>query len=348
MDLVAEGDSKTAMPSLPSPRRLLVFAVLIPAVVATSNQWFFHLAGYQSARRWWLYPWMAFTAGVLSWCAGRYLHPAWFRWLVFGWCLALLNLLTIAACLSGPVPADFAFVLIASQISLLVIWSILADVGWQWRLPGLAAFGAAVVVLAGNFLTWRTRSWGILIVLSAVIVALVCFGLRLRGFMLRKQGTGDVGPGRSTSAHQFGTKHMLIWAAAIGPVLIVARGMEFLIFRELDVAITFHSALLSLVIATLNLLAIWSVLGAGPWPLRVTALLLLPFLLSIVVERYAIFLRPGIGQTWTPFSRMLQNMQGGWSSWFWLNAALLAALLLFVHENGYRLLRANPANKLDS
>jgi hypothetical protein len=289
---------------------------------------------------------MAFSAAVLSWCAGRYLHPPWLRWLEFGWCLALLNLLTIAACLSGPVPADFAFVLIASEVSLLVIWSILADVGWQWRLPGMAAFGAAVVVFAGNFLTWYTRSWGILIILSAIVVALVCFGLRLRGFMLRKHGADDVRPDRNTSVHQFGTKHMLIWAAAIGPVLIVARGLEFLIFRELNVAITFHSALLSLIIATLNLLAIWSVLGAGPWPLRAASLMLLPFILSIVVERYAVFLRPGIGQTWTPFSRMLRSMEGSWSSWFWLNAALLAALLLFVRANGYRLLRTSRTDQL--
>src|SRR5688500_10923131 len=115
MDLEAEPVSNPAEPSLSSPRRLLVFAGLIPAAVAASNQLFFQLALFQDALRGWLYPWIAFTTAVLSWCTGRYLQPAWLGWLVFGWCLALLDLLTIGACVGGPVPADFAFVLVSSQ-----------------------------------------------------------------------------------------------------------------------------------------------------------------------------------------------------------------------------------------
>ena len=191
MDLEAEPESKTATPALSSPGRLLVFAVLIPAAVAASNQLFFQLAEFQSERRWWLYPWMVFTTAVLSWCAGRYLQPSWLRWLVFSWCLVLLDLLTIAACLSGPLPTDFAFVLISSQISLLAIWSILANVGWQWRLPGLAAFGAGLVVFAGTFVSELVYAeLGYFDDPDHGGRGVVCCGLRLRGFTLRQLNAG--------------------------------------------------------------------------------------------------------------------------------------------------------------
>ncbi|HEX2475901.1 MAG TPA: hypothetical protein VHK01_14215 [Lacipirellulaceae bacterium] len=346
MNVVTERDSKSVTPALPSPRRLLIFAVLIPAVVAASNQLFFQLAAYQSPRRWWLYPWMVFTTAVLSWCAGRYLQPAWLRWLVFGWCLVLLDLLTTAACLSGPVPTDFAFVLISSQVSLLVIWSILADVGWQWRLPGLAAFSAVLVAFSGAFVSnVSSQSWGILMILTTIIVAVVCCGLRLRGFTLRPLDTGYIESDKRSTSHQFGTRHMLIWAAAMAPLLVVARGMEFLIFSDLNASTAFHSVLLALGIATLNLVAIWAVLGSGPWPVRLAALIAFPLALALVVERYTVSLRPGIGQSWEAFWFMLHNMEGNWDRWLWLNAALLAALLLFVRASGYRLLRAVQADR---
>jgi len=327
---------------------LLIFAVLIPAAVAFSNQLFFHFAEFQSARRWWLYPWMVFSTAVLSWSAGRYLQPAWLRWLVFSWCLVLLDLLTISACLSGPLPTDFAFVLVSSQVSLLMIWSILADIGWQWRLPGLAAFGALLVLFAGMFVTnWSTRSWGILMILNTIVVAIVCCGLRLRRFTLRPLDRSYGGTIERSSAHQFGTRHMLIWAAAMAPLLVVARGMEFLIFSDLNASTAFQSIWLALAIATLNLLAIWAILGSGPWPLRIGALIVLPDALSLGVERYADSLHPGLGRTWTTLTFMLREMRGHWASWLSLAALLLAALLLFVRANGYRLVRAERRDRLE-
>jgi hypothetical protein len=291
---------------------------------------------------------MVFTTAVLSWCAGRYLHPAWLRWLVFGWCLVLVNLITVGACLSGPLPTDFAFVLISSQISLLMIWSLLADVGWQWRLPGLAAFGAVLILFAGSFISnWGTRSWGILMILTTIIVAVVCCGLRLRGFTLRQLNPANIRATQRSSVHQFGTKHMLVWAAAMAPLFIVARGLEFLIFSDLNASTAFQSIWLSLAIATLNLLAIWAVHGSGAWPIRIAALILLPYALSLGVERYANSLYPGLGRSWTALTYMLREMRGQWAFWLSLNAVLLAALLLFVRANGYRLLRSARTDRME-
>src|SRR3954468_6078538 len=84
--------------ALPSWRWLFVFAVLVPAAVAGSNQFMFERVRTSPRLRFWWYPCMAVSPASLSWLVGRYLWPAWLRWLVFLWCLALLDLLTIAAC----------------------------------------------------------------------------------------------------------------------------------------------------------------------------------------------------------------------------------------------------------
>jgi hypothetical protein len=94
-------NSEALISNRASRLRLLVCAIVIPAAVAGTNQAVFELATNNPGLRDWLYPWMAFTTAVLSWCVGRYLSPAWLRWMVFAWSLALLDLLTIAVCLSG-------------------------------------------------------------------------------------------------------------------------------------------------------------------------------------------------------------------------------------------------------
>ena len=332
------------MPSLPPPQQLLVWAVLLPAAVAGTNQLLFNLIPIHDGLRLLLYPWMAFTTAVLSWCAGRYLSPAWLRWIVFAWCLVLLDLLTIAACMSGPLSDDFAFILVSAQISLVVLWSILADVHWQWRLPSIAAAAALVILFAGNFTSrWSVLSWGILMVFTAVVAALVCGGLRWIGFVLQhKSGTSCDAPQLvSMKAHQFGVKHMLIWAAAIAPLLLVARGMDVLILTNLDVPNAFHAALLAVSMATVNLIAIWTVLGSGLWFARVATLLVVPLAFSIGLEGYTSFLRPPIGTRWprSPLLYLMSNMDGLWAVWLWSNALLLAALLLFLRAGSYRLVR---------
>src|SRR3954467_12158912 len=58
------------MPStnLSDRRRIVVFAILLPASVAASDQLLFEQLHTSNALRSWLYPWMVFTTGALSWC----------------------------------------------------------------------------------------------------------------------------------------------------------------------------------------------------------------------------------------------------------------------------------------
>ena len=332
------------MHALPSSGRLITFAVLVPAFVASSNQLLFSLVGIHYGLRVLLYPWMAFTTAVLSWCAGRYLSPAWLRWMVFGWCLILLDCLTVATCMSGPLTDDFAFILVSAQISLIMLWSILAEIDWQWRLPVSAAAIAIVVLFARIFISkWTMQSWGLLLVLSAVIALLVCGGLRWLGFVLRneKSEPRDV-HFNAIQSNQFGIKHMLIWAAALAPVLLVARGIDVLILAGLNAPNIFHATLLSLSFATVNLVPIWTVLGSGLWFPRIAALFVIPIALSIGLRSYTTFVRSPIAQPLprAPLVYLFTNMEEVWAIWLCSNAILLAALLLFLRADGYRLVRS--------
>jgi hypothetical protein len=287
---------------------------------------------------------MALSTAVLSWCTGRYLSLAWLRWLVFGWCLALLDLLTIAACLSGPISSDFAFVLISAQISVIVVWTILANVDWQWRLPGVAIAAALVIVFAANFVSeWSMLSWGLLLILSATASVIVCGGLRWMGFLLYNVAdtTSAARQPTSSQANQFGIKHMLIWSAAAAPLLLVVRGIDLLVFADLDGTAAFHATCLSIALAATNLISIWAVLGSGFLVARMAGVLALPIVFAIGLERYADQIRPPLGVPWprSPIIHLIINMEDRWIGWFWLDAALLAALLLFLRASGYRLMR---------
>jgi hypothetical protein len=366
MYLVAEPDSKTVPPSLSSPRRLLVFAVAIPAAVAASNQILLASSSSFHVLRFLVYPWMVLSTAVLSWCAGRYLSPAWLGWIVFAWCLALLDLLTITATMSFAVEMHLGYVLVSAQVSLVTVWAILANASWQWRLPAVLATGTAVIIFSGSFdRPSRARDWNLLMIVTASVVALVCVVLRSRGFRLRVSNHASLGQsgGDSYGMHQFGLKHLLLWAAALAPILLVARGLDFLLVKRLGGPDLFPFMLVALGIACVNLIAIWAVIGHGPVVARLAALLVVPYLLAMGLSQYLKFVESAYhlwwkgpnGQMYRSWSRAWSNSllhrifeaNDAWTSWLWINAALLAALLLFVRANGYRLLRAGGTARLD-
>src|SRR5688500_947505 len=171
------------MPSPPSRGRLITFAVLLPAAVAGSNQLLFELAPSFHGPRAWLYPWMALSTAVLSWCTGRYLSPAWLRWVVFAWCLILLDMLTIAACLTRRTEMRFGHMMVAAQISLIVLWVFLVSGTWQWRIPlGLVA-AAGLIVFASTFRPyWGAPDWTLLMIVTSLVILMVCCAIRFSGF----------------------------------------------------------------------------------------------------------------------------------------------------------------------
>ncbi len=335
--------------TLPSRRCLLLFAVLLPAVVALSSQAILILAS-PIHLQFWFYPWLVLCTAVLSWCAGRYLWPIWLSWLIFAWCCALLDILTIAACLGSTVDIQYAFVLVSAQISLVVLWAILETSSWQWRLPGVLAVAAAVWGFARIFIRtpygWYSCGWFVLWVLTAIVVVILCASLRLLGFSLCKAENSSTNSGRPNSlrSYQFGVKHMLFWATAMVPMLLIGRGIDIVVLKSLGEPGTFQAVLLAIVVATINLTAIWAALSSGALILRLTVLLCVAFSLSIGVSQYARYMHSVLMNNPRRYDNVMHYLFStdvSWTSWLCLDAALLAALLLFLRANGYRLERTN-------
>ena len=339
METIDRNSGLSAHGVLPSPTRLLVFAVLLPAIVAGTNQLL--LDKFPSAwLQTWFYPSLVLSTAVLSWCAGRYLYPAWLRWILFAWCLALLDVLIGLACLTGDLPNQFGYVLVSAQMSLLILWAVLGSGSWQWRVPAAGALLPFVFVFADSFARSSyvpEQSWNFMMLIAAPIIALLCGGLRYFGFVLTEAPLEDrheLRPGKRRT-YQFSMKHMLIWFTVSGPLLLFVRGIDF------GGRGMFPAALLAVSVATVNLIAIWAVLGAGYWIIRVASLLAIPFLIALGMSHYSAYLKSTSTGLWYQhygtIAWVIGEMEDHWIAWLWLDAALLAALLLFIRASGHRL-----------
>lgn len=336
----------TAASVLPSLPKLAVFAVILPVLVATTTQMLVRNVRAFPSLQSWLYPYLIFTTAILSWCAGRYLQPAWLRWILLAWCLALLDALTMIACLEGSLEDQFGYVLVSAQLSLLVLWAVLGTGYWQWRLPAVAALSPLVIMFSGSFMgsyySRAEQSWNLMLIIATPIIALLCGGLRFFGFSLRdvRLEDGDAAKPGKRPTYQFGTKHMLIWLTVAGPLLLLVRGLDF------GGRAIFPAALLAASIATVNLIAIWAVLGAGYWVIRIVSLVGVPFLIAQGMSSYSAYLKSTATKPWYSLygtiAFTIGEMEDLWIAWLWLDAALLAALLLFLRASGYRLMRSRP------
>jgi hypothetical protein len=344
----ANGSLASATPSLSSPRQLLIFAVALPAVVAATNQLMIKALPADWLRTW-LYPAMAVSTAVLSWCAGRYLQPAWLSWLVFGWGLALLDLLTIAVCLSGPIENHFGVIMVTAQMCLVVLWAILGTSKWQWRMPIVLIATPFIIVYAGLLMRnayggWHGPNWAILMIMTTVVVAILCGSLRMAGFsLLLPHASINSQLGEQDRVFQFGLRHMLIWSAALVPLLLVGRGLDFLVVGRIGAQGTFPLMLVASSLAILSLTAIWAALGKGPWVARIAALIIVPIVFAYALRQMTIYLESTLGG-W-PYKSMafvLYTLKESWTSWLMMSAMVLAALLLFLRARGYRLMRRQP------
>jgi hypothetical protein len=327
----------------PSPARFVALSVLLPGVVAVTNQLLFELSPKSAVARAFLYPSMVAGTAVLSWCVGRYLQPQWFRWLVFAWSLILLDLLTFAASSSGPLRYYFGYMVLLAQISLLILWATLSTVAWQWRLPGVLVAIPAVIQFSRRFASgWSANGWEFMILMATAVVIVVCCGLRLFRFRLLKstEMPTNVNQRGSAQLHQFGLKHILIWATAMAPFLLIGRGVDLLLFMHVDAQVVFPAVLAAVGITALNMLAIWAVLGRGFGIFRIVIFLSLSHLVAVGISQYFGSLAAKFS-TRRPSYLLRTLTLDDWMTWLWLEAALLAALLLFIRANGYLLIRKN-------
>jgi hypothetical protein len=285
------------------------------------------------------FPIAAISVAVLGWCSGTYLRKAWIGWLVFGWSLVLLDFLTLLATADFGVRDEFAYVLISAEISLLVLWAVLGPGRWQWRIPIVMALSPIVsVYLIDLSIRDVSQHWNRMMIFTTAVVAVLCIGLRLFGFLL--QNLYPLDPEAQSvdkkRTLQFGMKHILIWMTVTGPIVLISREID------VDGQTLFPTLLVAASAATINLIAIWAVLGSGFWPLRLLACFLVPYAVGVGLESYSanlfasVKLRPVYS---TSIAYIMGYMRDHWRLWMFFDAALLGGLLLFLRASGYRLVR---------
>jgi hypothetical protein len=178
---------------------------------------------------------------------------------------------------------------------------------------------------------------------TSLVILLVCGAIRLSGFALQ-QPAGDSGRSdhHSLKTTQFSLKHMLIWATALVPILLVMRGLDFFVLKRLGAPGIFSFALVAMVIAAVNMVVIWSVLGQGNSALRLVALLVIPYFLGAGMGVYLQYVEATYRTTRAFSESLLLGIalpRESFVKWLCLNAALLAALLLFLRASGYQLIK---------
>ena len=297
-------------------------------------------------RRMLYFPWIVVETGILAWVAGRFLGVTLFGWIFFLWGEALVGIHAYGASngMMSHQYASLATTVISAQIGFLVAWAILGDVAVAWRLAcGLVAITGVVFLSSKVETGWDGELLPLIQALAGLIVAGVCVALRLGRFQMLNLSEGSGSKRDRGQVFRFGVKDMLVWTAALAPLMVVLRGLEMISFRRAGMVDVYPAGLICGCIALITLAAIWLTLGSGMLALRVVAFV------SAVVGA-TLFMRTQ-SQDWLaqygpwPSMRLIHfsiEMLDLWWAWFAMLGGLLAALFIFLWAAGYRLARLGP------
>lgn len=291
--------------------------------------------------------------GLVGAIVGRSLPRPFFRWMVYGWVMLLIDLLVCShAMLSsdGYAPKILpAAALVSAQIGLAIIWGILGTARWYWRAPLAVGLGAGLLWFWISWVTGRSgQVMTQVLMVQAIVLFLITAGLWVRGYRLEiplPEGGNDSGSRRL----QFGIRDVLVWTTVVAILLGLMRGAGMLVWVTfLDHPSVFLMSTVGALSAMVILFAVWTSLGKGHLLLRYG--LLLGVLLG---------LGAGMGAACVYGGGWLQRRASGllsyrgydydlhrwlevgwwWIAWMFLSGGLLAASLLVFRAVGYRLVR---------
>jgi hypothetical protein len=347
----------------PTPRRIALVALGLPVAIFAIDYLAFMQSGVMrggSLGGKFFFAWLVLKAVILSWCAGRVLGFTVYGWIVFFWSQALLDVNTFAASHGaiGFYYDSLAHTLLSAQVGFLTVWTILGTTAFAWRLTSLLAALAVIIVYSRSLDTnWGFYDLPFVQWIAAAVVVGVCVILRASGFTVRRLEPRAPSPaehGRGQpETFQFGVKHMLIWTAALAPLLVVVQSVDAQVLRGLVFGDAYPIGVLSLCIALATIAAIWLGLGGGPLVIRLAAAA------AVIAGTSQLLIT--LGERWTPprnnwnwrtdrFYQMVAEMDDQWRAWLAMLVGLLAAMLLFLRACDYRLAKAAPrkSNPLSS
>jgi hypothetical protein len=346
-------------PPLSIPRLVLIGAML-PAAIASANYALVHhlqQGTYVGPALWLQFAWYIAQVGIIGWAVGRGISQPLMRWVVFGWILLLINLLTGVQAMDSNViwshqPDMAPAALIAGQMGLCVVWAFFGDTRWMWRWPGMIVAACSLYFLWLSFgNNWQQQLWTELLVLQVMTLSVLCGLMALSGFrlmVLDDEGASVVAGGSQRRPLQFGIKHVLIWTTALAIVLGIARGMDLLRWRVVQELVR-DGLTWKLTVATTSaiviIVALWAALGRGHWLPRYFLVLAFTLLLGCSLSMWSqsrTAAMQAAGWPWR-YSEVIRWFEVGWSwlGWLFLSGGLLAATLIVFRVLGYRLVRVS-------
>ncbi len=353
-DAASEPPRRTA-PGKPglNYRRLLTLAVLLPVAIFLVDQcaasvWANHPGSVTVAVV--LYAIFIAQVGLSGWIVGRWLDQPVLCGAVYAWLIAMVDCQALALT-GGRGYRDevgfLAYTLISAQIGMVVLWTVLGTLRWQWRLP----FMLVLAVIPGYFCFplhedspyWslmRDEGWSMALLVQCAVLLAVCVFVRLMGFRLVRlpQGGTTPPPADGRAVLQFNIRDMLIWTTAAVPVLVLAKALDWASFGIfIGSGDLLPATTLAIGFAVVSLIAMWSALGSGPALVRAGVLAIATPAVGASVAWLA-----EAEEASSPSYRffwLLVFAGGSWIAWTILAAGFLAAMLLMFRARGYRLAR---------
>lgn len=333
--------------------RLLLLGVILPTIWVSIDYWLLNGIQNQSggARH------VALTMGVLviqigvmGWLYGRLLENLWWRWGLYVWGWALINLQLFASSAfagrwtdGGQLHAS----MFAAQIALILIWAILGTSRWVIRWPVCAVLGT-LLMLPMDLGYGLVRQ---ILPVQIAALAVLSLLLRWRGFRLqcvegdnaKPPAIGFNSPMEQGRPTQFNIRHVLVWMTSLAVVLGVLRTLDLLSLSAL--APTFQHDLVAvltggLLLAAVLVVSMWAALGSGPLWLRlpVLALTLLAMGFALALLNWHAEAGLTLDDFWH-YQVEFWQFNSGLFAWLALAGSLLFASLMILRASGYRLVR---------
>ena len=226
--------------------------------------------------------------GGVGWAVATYIQPWPLRWIIYAWTMLLIDLQL--AFLTQSVYSDavrsLSSGIFAGQLSLFVVWGILASGPLVWRLPALLVvlwvylnfYSMLVLMRQPN---WMFLNWSDLVVMQTVVLSILCGCLRLAGFSLgpfvhRSRQQGSASRPRPQIAAQFGIRDVLIGTTSLALLLALAKAGDLLTLQYVrhiyDRGFLFVFAI-AIGTAAVLIVALWAALGRGHVLVRAVTLL---------------------------------------------------------------------------
>jgi hypothetical protein len=339
--------------------RLAFFAVILPAALAVFDRWL--LAGppriLSTEEIVGTFAAFAIQVALLGWIVGRGLQNPVLRWTVFVWALLLINVQIISVALDdqqweSPAKA-LAYAMLSAQAGLLAAWAALGELRWTWRLPIAlaAAAGLGCFLLLVNesyFAPWWRYSlelWPVVLLAQSAAALALCLALAWAGYRMKTPDENanpyeDLGERKQDRRLQFSLKNLMIWITALGPVILVFRGLNVWMTARYGIGQWIEIIILALCLASVSLLAVWAAAGAEGALLRIPLLLLLSPTIGALLGGLAL-------RGWWDRMGGFTYMTGWeevfyWIVWTTLAGYFLAGMLLVFRAQGCRLQRTVP------